>query len=130
MQNADKWQTVTSGADVTKQVQALTELIASADADINQLGSAITGGSANAKMNLKWDLNKTVKKNKYKETIWDKDVWHEIQLASRAYCAVQGEIKAGLYKTTEQYNSALSQLQKAREYLLTAKKKAEKSTTP
>lgn len=130
MQNADKWQTVTIGADVTKQVTALTELIASADADINQLGSAISDGSANADLTLKWDLDKTVKKDKYKETIWDKDVWHEIQLASRAYCTVQSEIEAGIYKTPEQYSSAISQLQVARDYLLTAKKKAESSTTP
>lgn len=129
MQNADIWQTTINGADITKQVHALTELIASADADIDQLGSAIASGKADAKLKLSWDLNKTVKKNKYKETIWDKDVWHEIQLASRAYCAVQGEINAGMYRTPEQYNSALNQLQNAREYLLTAKKKAGESTT-
>ena len=94
MQNADKWQTVRSGADITKQVQALTELIASANADLNQLESAISEGSANANLNLRWDLNKTVKKNKYKQTVWDLDVWHEIQIASRVYCALQNEIKS------------------------------------
>jgi hypothetical protein len=129
MSNSDKWQTLIKGADITKQVNAITELVASLDADINQLSNTIGNAKGDAKLKLSWDLNKTVKKSKYKETIWDKDVWHEIQLASRVYCALQSEIQAGMYKTDAQYASALVQLKQAKEYLLVAKKKAEESTT-
>jgi len=129
MDNVSQWQTVSKGADVTKQITALTELVASADVDISEVEKKIKGGKAKAKLDLKWDLNKTVKKKIFKETVWDKTVWHDIQLASRAYCALFSEIKLGLYRTPEQYNSALKQLQEAREYLLSAKKKAETPTT-
>ena len=130
MQEIDKWQTVQIGANVDKQVTALAELVVAADGDIAKLESIINGGKANGELKLNWQLSKQAKKNTYKETVWDKEVWQEIYKARMAYCALFSEIKQGLYNTPENYNDALKQLKSTKEFLLNAKKKLEKSTTP
>ncbi|WP_194972647.1 hypothetical protein [Aquiflexum lacus] len=129
MDRASKWQTTISGADVNSQVNALTELIASVNADVDKLDDVIGKASGEAKLNLSWNLDKTTKKKKYKETVWDKDVWHSIEVAARSYCSVQREIDAGYYNTPELYTKALEQLKESRGYLELAKKKAEESIT-
>jgi hypothetical protein len=128
MENSSKWQTVKKGADVNKQVTALTELIVAADADIGKVTTAVANGKANGKLDLKWDLDKTIKKSKYKETVWDLEVWHEIQIATRVYCTTRSEIAAGIYKTEAQYNKALEQLDQAKNYLISAQAKAKETT--
>lgn len=128
MEDVDKWQTTLQSTDSKSQVDALTELVAAANGDIAQVQGLLNSAKADAKLKLSWSLSKEAKKKKYKETIWDKDVWHEIKQCRTAYCALWGEIKAGLYDTPEGKKKALAQLETTRNYLLTAKKKLENST--
>lgn len=129
MEEVDKWQTVQVGANIEKQVTAITELVAAAEGDITKVENIINSGKTSGSLKLSWQLSKQAKKNKYRETIWDKEVWQDIYKARMAYCALFSEIKQGLYNTAETYKDALSQLKSTRDFLLNAKKKLEISTT-
>ena len=127
MEDVDKWQTTINSKESKSQIDALTELVAAAEGDIAQVQQLINSAKADGKLKINWSLSKEAKKKKYKEVVWDKDVWHEIKKCRTVYCALYGEIKAGFYKTPESYSKALEQLEQTRNYLLKAKKKLEPS---
>lgn len=113
-------------ADVTKQINALTQLITAAEGEISQVEKIIESGEASADLDLKWQLAKQVRATRSKGFSFDQETWERMNLAEQAYCALYQEVKDGFYKgQPEAHKSALEQLKTTRGYLLEAKKKLE-----
>jgi hypothetical protein len=115
--------------DTKVQLQAVGDLDAAAQLDIDNVLSQIDSSGRLLKGKFKLDLNiaKEAKKKKYKSYAWTQDVWEEMNLAQQVYCALWDEYKLGIYDTPEGRKTFLDQLSKAREHIATAKKKAEAS---
>ena len=127
MKQVDKWQTQKVGTDIERQTEAIASLVAAVEGDISTMQELLD--STKLDLKLGWEFSSEVKRNKYKETVWDKDVWQEMRAGIEVYCATRDEIERGVYKTSKQYQTAIDRLEKTKEFLTTAKKKLEESST-